>query len=71
MDCSLLGSPVRDIFQARILEWVPFPSPGYLPDLGIEPGSPALQVDSLLTELQGEPWKSLFNAQQLTAAGED
>ena len=30
---------------------LPFPSPGDLPDPGIEPGSPALQVDSLLTEL--------------------
>ena len=25
---------------------LPFPSPGDLPDLGIEPGSPALQADS-------------------------
>ena len=30
---------------------LPFPSPGDLPDLGIEPGSPALQADSLPTEL--------------------
>ena len=30
----------------------PFPSPGYLPDSGIEPGSPALQADSLPAELQ-------------------
>ena len=30
---------------------LPFPSPGDLPDPGIEPTSPALQVDSLLTEL--------------------
>ena len=30
---------------------LPFPSPGDLPDPGIEPGSPALQADSLLTEL--------------------
>ena len=29
-----------------------FPSPGDLPDLGIEPGCPALQADSLPTELQ-------------------
>ena len=29
----------------------PFPSPGDLPDLGIEPESPALQADSLPTEL--------------------
>ena len=31
------------------------PSPGYLPDPGIEPGSPELQVDSLPTELSGKP----------------
>ena len=30
---------------------LPFPSPGGLPDPGIEPGSPALQADSLPTEL--------------------
>ena len=29
---------------------LPFPSPGDLPDPGIEPGSPALQADSLPTE---------------------
>ena len=34
---------------------LPFPSPGHLPNPGIEPGSPALQADSLLTELQGKP----------------
>jgi len=37
-----------------------FVSPGYIPDPGIEPWSPALQVDSLLFELQGSPftvWK--------------
>ena len=32
-----------------------FPSPGDLPDPVIEPGSPALQVDSLPTEPPGEP----------------
>ena len=30
---------------------LPFPSPGDLPDPGIQPRSPALQADSLLTEL--------------------
>ena len=30
---------------------LPFPSPGDLPDPGIKPGSPALQADSLPTEL--------------------
>ena len=27
MACSLLGSSVHGIFQARVLEWVPLPSP--------------------------------------------
>ena len=39
MDYSPLGSSVHGILQARILEWVPFPSPGDLPDPGIEPSS--------------------------------
>ena len=34
---------------------LPFPSPGDLPDLGIEPRSHALQADSLPSELQGSP----------------
>ena len=34
---------------------LPFPSPGDLSDPGIEPRSPALQADSLPTELQGKP----------------
>ena len=29
---------------------LPFPSPGDLPDPGIEPGSPALQADALPSE---------------------
>ena len=31
-----------------------FPSPGNLPDLGLKPGSPALQTGSLLSELPGK-----------------
>ena len=34
---------------------LPFPSPGDLPNLGIELGSPALQADSLPAELPGKP----------------
>ena len=33
----------------------PIPSPADLPNPGIEPGSPALQSDSLSTELSGKP----------------
>ena len=45
---------VHGILQARILEWVAFPSPGDLPNPGIKPRSLALQVDSLLAEPQGK-----------------
>ena len=41
MDCSLPSSSVYGIRQARILEWLPCPPPGDLPDPRIEPGSPA------------------------------
>ena len=37
--------------KQEYLSGLPFPSPGSLPDPGTELGSPALQVDSLLTEL--------------------
>ena len=36
MDCSPPGSSVPGILQARIPEWVAIPSPGDLPDSGIE-----------------------------------
>ena len=39
----------------RILEWVAYPFPVDLPNPGIEPGSPALQVDSLPAEPPGKP----------------
>ena len=39
----------------RILEWAAFPFSGDLHDLGFNPGSPALQVDSLQAEPPGKP----------------
>ena len=38
----------------RILEWLAYPFSRELPDPGIEPGSPLLQVDSLPAELPGK-----------------
>ena len=38
---------------------LPFPSPEDLPNPGIEPTSPALQVDSLLLHHQGSPCKAV------------
>ena len=46
---------VHAILQASILEWVAIPSPGDLLNPGIEPRSPALQVDSLPAEPQAKP----------------
>ena len=47
MDCSLSCSSICGILLARILSGLPFPSPGDLPNPGIESGSPALQADAL------------------------
>ena len=42
MDCSLPGSSVHGIFQARVLEWVAISFSRRSSNPGIEPGSPAL-----------------------------
>ena len=38
---------------------LPLPSPGNLPNPGIEPGYPALQADALLSEPRGKPQNQL------------
>ena len=50
---SRAGSPVHEILQAGILEWVAILFSRDLPDPGIEPQSSALQADSLLSEPPG------------------
>ena len=67
MDCSSPGSSVHGILQARRLE---------CPDPGIEPGTPALQADSLPSEPPGKPlhkcrqWhQPLGTVMQWTAGG--
>ena len=52
MDCSLPGSSVHGISQAKILEWVAIPFSRDPSDAGIEPKSPPLQADSLPPELR-------------------
>ena len=42
MGCRLPGSPRCGIFQAGVLEWLPFPPPKDLPNPGLEPAYPAL-----------------------------
>ena len=57
--CLTLCDPMdyvdHGILQARILEWVAFPFPGDLPNPGIKPRSPVLQVDSSPAEPPGKP----------------
>ena len=36
MDCGPRGSSVHGILQARIVEWLPCPSPGDLPEPGTD-----------------------------------
>ena len=58
---------------------LPFPSPGILPNPGIEPGSPALQADALPSELPGKPtrceeltyWKRAWCWKRVKAKGEE
>ena len=49
-DSSDMEFPMHEYWSG-----LPFPPPGNLPDPGIKPGSPALQADSLLSELPGSP----------------
>ena len=59
-DCDLPGSSVHGLLQASILAWVAMPSSwGDLPNPGIEPRSPELQANSLLSH-QGNPCSSLY-----------
>ena len=63
----LFGTPWMVAYQApRSMEFsrqeywsgLPFPFPGDLPNPGIEPRSPALQTDALLSEPPGKPENS-------------
>ena len=44
-----------EFFRPEYWSGKPFPSPGDLPNPGIEPRSPTLQEDSLLSKPQGKP----------------
>ena len=63
MDCSLPGSSIHEIFQARILGSLPFPTPGDLPNPGIKPtspASPAFAGEFFTTEPSGNPTKGTY-----------
>ena len=49
---------------------LPFPSPGDLPDPGIEPGSLALEADALTSEPPGKPFSEVLpNSHLITISG--
>jgi len=47
-------SPSMGFSRQEYRSGLPFPSPGDLPDLGIEPGSPELEADALTSEPPGK-----------------
>ena len=55
MDCSLTGSSVHGILQARILEWIAIPFSRDLSNPGTDPGCPVSQADSLPPEPPYDP----------------
>ena len=55
IDYSPPSSSVSGILQEEYWSGLPFPSPGDLPNPGIEPRSPALQADTLTSEPPGKP----------------
>ena len=60
MDCSLPDSSVYELSQQEYWSRLPFPSPGNLPDPGIQPASPvapALAGGFFITEPPGKPLK--------------
>ena len=62
MDCSPPGSSVHEFSRLEYWSGLPFPSPGDLPDLGIEPGSLlslALAGGFFTSSRLGSPYKVL------------
>ena len=53
MDCSPPGSSIMEFSRQEYWSMLPFPSPGDLPNPGIEPESLALPADALLSEPPG------------------
>ena len=49
------ASPSMEFSRQEYWSGLPFPSPGDFPNPGNEPGSPALQADTLPSEPPGKP----------------
>ena len=64
MDCSLSGSSVHGIFQARVLEWIAISFSRGSSRPRNRTGSPTLQADALLSEPPGKPPFNALNHYQ-------
>ena len=67
IDCSLPGSSTHGIFQARNWSGLPFSTPGYLPDSGIQTmslASPGLAGRFFTTSATWENWHSHRSVQK-------
>ena len=56
MDCSPPDSLSMEFSRQEYWSGLPFPSPGDLPNSGIEPRSPVLHADSLPSVPPGKPF---------------
>ena len=70
MDCSSTGSSVQGISQVRTWNGLPFPSPGNLPEPGMEPMSSALVGGFFTAELPGKPLEPSTNLCDATWRGQ-
>ena len=59
VDCSPQAPPSMGFSRQEYWSGLPFPSPGDLPDPGIERRSPALQADALTSEPPGKPYDKI------------
>ena len=59
---TLNSQPRKSI--SKVSACLPFPSPGDLPDPGIEPESPSLRADSLPSEPPGNPLRTRVGMKQ-------
>ena len=68
VDCSLPGSSVHGILQARILEWVTISFSRGSSQPRIESRSPALQADALSSEPPGKATRETHQGERLSPA---
>ena len=64
VDCSLPGSSVHGIFQALVLEWLPFPSPMQESESEATQSCPTLS-DPMDCSLPGSSVHGIFQAEVL------